>query len=114
MKPDEEPTDRTKKEGIYFTFICKTNNFFDHRDHKVPEEFNTKEVDITSNTHEAFDENNNHQSLTDRANETFNKHKSNCNNTSTKIHLSQTNHTNTSFNSQVSKNHLKTAKKIKG
>ena len=62
---------------IYFTQICRTSNFFDYTDPKVPEEFNIKEVDEVANIYEAYEEKDNYQIFMDKANEIFNKYNKN-------------------------------------
>ena len=68
---ENELMQRMIENKIYFSQICKTSNFFDYRDPKVPEEFNIKEVDEIANIYESFDENKNYQLFMDKAKEIF-------------------------------------------
>ena len=68
-----------KNEGIYFTQICKTNNLFDYREIKVPEEFNVMEVDDVADIYEAYNEVQNYNLFMQKANEFFEKYETQCN-----------------------------------
>jgi hypothetical protein len=72
-------TEQMENEGIYFTQICRTNNLFDYRDIRVPEEFNIMEVDEVSDIYEAYNEDENYNLFMAKANELFAKYETHCN-----------------------------------
>ena len=72
-------TEQMENEGIYFTQICRTNNLFDYRDIRVPEEFNIMEVDEVSDIYEAYNEDENYNLFMAKANELFEKYETHCN-----------------------------------
>ena len=74
-------------DGIYFSQICKTNNLFDYREIKVPEEFNIMEVDEVSNIYEKYDEDTNYNLFMNKANKYFEKYKTKCNINNTRMTL---------------------------
>ena len=80
VKLEPELMDKMENEGIYFTQICRTSNFFDYRDYKYPEEYCIKEVDVVSNIYESFDQDVNYDLFMHKANEIFNQYENNkCN-----------------------------------
>ena len=80
VKLEPDLMDKMENEGIYFTQICRTSNFFDYRDYKYPEEYCIKEVDVVSNIYESFDQDVNYDLFMDKANEIFNQYENNkCN-----------------------------------
>ena len=80
---------RMKKNKIYFTQICRTSNFFDYTDPKVPEEFNIKAVDEVAKIYEAYEEKNNYQLFMNKSKEIFDKYnnKNECNKNNTRLTL---------------------------
>ena len=80
VKLEPELMDKMENEGIYFTQICRTSNFFDYREYKYPEEYCIKEVDVVSNIYESFDQDVNYDLFMHKANEIFNQYENNkCN-----------------------------------
>lgn len=71
--------DKMRSEGIYFSQICRTSNFFDYREYKVPEEFNVMEVDTVADIYEAYSEEKNYNIFMKKANEIFEEYKTKCN-----------------------------------
>ena len=76
---DKDLMEKMEDEGIYFSQICRTSNFFDHREYKVPEEFGIKEVDVVSNIYEAFDQDINYDIFMKKAKEIFGEYNNQCN-----------------------------------
>ena len=76
---DKDLMEKMEDEGVYFSQICRTSNFFDYRDYKVPEEFGIKEVDVVSNIYEAFDQDVNYDIFMKKAKEIFGEYNNQCN-----------------------------------
>ena len=79
VKLEPDLMDKMENEGIYFTQICRTSNFFDHREFKYPEEYCIKEVDVVSNIYESFDQDVNYDLFMNKANEIFGEFINKCN-----------------------------------
>ena len=79
VKLEPDLMDKMENEGIYFTQICRTSNFFDHREYKYPEEYCIKEVDVVSNIYESFDQDVNYDLFMNKANEIFGEFINKCN-----------------------------------
>ena len=75
---DEELDTKMKNTGIYFSQICRTSNFFDYEEPKVPEEFNVKEVDEVADIYEIYNEENNYNLFMQKAKEIFEKYETKC------------------------------------
>ena len=86
---EPELMDRMIDNKIYFTQICRTSNFFNYTDPKVPEEFNIKAVDEVANIYEAYKENDNYQLFMNKSKEIFDKYnnKNECNKNNTRLTL---------------------------
>ena len=84
---EKDLMDKMKKEGIYFTQICRTNNFFDYREYKVPEEYGIKEVDVVANIYEAFDQDKNYDLFMKKAKQIFEGYNNRCNNKNKRLAL---------------------------
>ena len=79
IKLDEELYNKMYNTGIYFTQICRTSNFFDYNNPKVPEEYNIKEVDEVVDIYEAYNEEKNYKVFMEKAKNIFEKYETKCN-----------------------------------